>query len=279
MSTRAVDVVAEARAFVCDLLDDLGPRLVSRAGDAAVEVKADGSLVTPADVETDEAIARAVGEAFPGHALVSEELDTTYRGEEWCWVVDPIDGTTNFVRGLPSWCVSIALTHDGRPVLGCVDAPALGHRYLAVAGEGATVDGRPLSVRDVDWDDHARLRNTLLMVSSGVGKHYVLDLPLRPRALGSAALHVCEVAAGVAVASLHTSPKLWDIAAGLLLLEEAGGAVMPVHLDPPFPMTGGTDYAVNPFRFVAAASDGSARRVLEGIEPREHIREFLLPGD
>lgn len=271
-------VTDDARRFVMDLLDDLGPDLARRAGAHDAEVKPDGSLVTDADVESNERIVAAVAERFPGHGMVSEELGATYDGDEWTWIVDPIDGTTNFVRGVPYWCVSIALAFQGEPVVACVDAPARGERYLAWRGGGAWVGDRLLHVRDEDWDG-PRVKHALLAVSSGVGKSYVLDLPLRPRAFGAAALNLCVVASGVAVATLQNSPKLWDVAAGWLLVEEAGGVNVPVDSEPPFPLEVGTDYADRSFRFVAAASEETARRVIEGIRARDGSDAYTIPGD
>jgi myo-inositol-1(or 4)-monophosphatase len=261
-------VVDAARSLTHGLLDELGRDLLEDFGGAPADLKDDGSLVTPADVEANDRIVTAIADRFPGHEVVSEELGTTYEGGEWCWVVDPIDGTTNFVRGLPAWCVSVGLAFQGWPVVGVVDAPALARRYEAVRRGGSFRDGNRLAVRDVDWSDPVTLKNDVVAGSSGLGRHYVIDLPLRPRVVGAAALHLCLAAEGAVVAAIHPSPKVWDVAAGLLIVEEAGGVMLDVGEDPPFPLRAGVDYARVEHRFVVAASEQTARRVLNGLRPR-----------
>ncbi len=257
-----------ARGLVGQLLDALRPGLLRGSSQDRAQVKGDGSLVTVADRATDEQILRTIQRRFPTHEVISEERETVYGGAEWCWVVDPLDGTTNFVRGLPAWCVSIALTHQGWPVLGVIDLPAWGRRLEAITGRGAYMNGQPISVTDADWSDQVRLQHALVAVSSGIGRHYVMDLPLRPRALGSAGVNISLVAQGLAVASVHPSPSLWDIAAGVLLVEEAGGVILSVDAEPPFPLQVGVDYAARRLRFVAAAGEETARRTLQATRPR-----------
>lgn len=265
-------VIDAALAFAEGLADDLRPHLLERFGRQQAELKSDGTLVTRADVIADERIVAAVGDRFPDHEVVSEELDTTFRGGTWCWVIDPIDGTTNFVQGTPSWCVSIALAYDGQPVLGLVDAPTLDVRYRAVAGRGAVAgswafaDGERLRVRDVDWSDPDQVGNALVGLSSRVGRSEVLDPPLKPRVLGSEALHLASVAEGSMVAAVLAGTRAWDVAAGGLLVVEAGGVLVDVS-QPPFPMRPGEDQATRPHRFVAAASERTAREIIAGLRP------------
>ncbi len=218
-----------ALSFAEELADDLGPWLLDRFGQERAEVKSDGTLVTKADVDADERIAAAVGDRFPDHEVVSEERGTTFHGGTWCWIVDPIDGTTNFVQGNPNWSVSIALAYEGQPVLGLVDAPALHARYRGVASQGAVAGldglahGDRLQVRDLDWSDPGQVNNALLGLSSQVGRSYVLDQPLKPRVLGCESLHLAWVARGAMVAAVHAGTQAWDVAAGIVLVLEAGG--------------------------------------------------------
>ncbi|HEX2028393.1 MAG TPA: inositol monophosphatase family protein [Nitriliruptorales bacterium] len=265
-------VIDAALTFAEGLADDLRPQLLERFGRQEAELKGDGTLVTGADVFADERIAAAVGERFPDHQVVSEELDTTFRGGTWCWVIDPIDGTTNFVQGNHSWCVSIALAYHGQPVLGLVDAPVLDVRYRAVAGRGAVAgsdafaDSDRLHVRDVDWKDRAQVSNALVGLSSRVGRSEVLERPLKPRVLGCEALHLTSVAEGSMVAAMHAGVRSWDVAAGAVLVQEAGGVLVDVS-GPPFPMRPGEDLAAHPHRLVAAASERTAREIIDGLRP------------
>ncbi len=264
-------VLDAALPFVEDLADGLRPWLLERFGRQEAEVKADGTLVTEADVNADERIAAALRDRFPEHEVVSEELGTTFHGASWCWVVDPIDGTTNFVQGNPSWSVSIALAYEGQPVLGLVDAPALNTRYRAVVSRGAVAgrdefaEGDGLGASDLDWSEPGRVGNALLGLSSSLGRSYVLDKPLKPRVLGCESLHLASVAEGTMVASMHAGVRPWDVAAGIVLVLEAGGAVVAVSGEAPFPMRPGYDQAERDLWFVAAASDHTARQVIAAI--------------
>ncbi|MDP9023538.1 MAG: hypothetical protein M3N57_12740 [Actinomycetota bacterium] len=247
------------------ICDELRPVLMEGFCAAGATVKDDGSLITASDRFADDRITEVVTDHLPGHEVVSEERSTVYSGAPWCWVVDPVDGTTNFAHGTPVWCVSLALAFHGVLVLAVVDAPLLDRRYHAVRGEGAWSGATRLAVRDVDWSDHARASNALVGASSGVGRDFAVDTPLKNRALGSEALHLAWVADGSMAAAVLAAGRAWDVAAGMLLVEEAGGALVDIDGGPTFPLTAGTDYASHRHRFVAAASERTARRVRDGV--------------
>ncbi len=235
-------VVAEAQSMMRAVADGLRDDLLARAGDVTVEIKDDGTPVTAADLEANERIVAAVHEHFPDHAVVSEELDTTYDGTPWTWVVDPIDGTSNFTAGLPYWCVSVGLTHEGHAVFGFVDAPPIDARFEAVLGDGATRNGVPIQVRDrVDFDDR-RNKHVPLFLTTGTARRSRPGLGLNMRVMGSAALDLCLVAQGVGAASVSVQPKVWDVAAGMLLVTEAGGSYVTLEGPPLLPMRTDTDY-------------------------------------
>lgn len=259
-------VLDAAMSFAEKLADDLRPWLLARSGGRQAEIKADGTLVSETDVMADERIAAAVRARFPDHQVVSEELDTTFHGATWSWVVDPIDGTTNFVQGTPYWGVSIALAYDGQPVLGLVDAPALNTRYRAVAGLGAFADGDRVRVRDVDWSEPGQVENALVGLSSPLGRSYVLHAPLKPRVMGCESLHLAAVAEGAMVATMVAAGQVWDVAAGVVLVLEAGGVVVEVSAGQPFPMRPGEDQAGRDYRIVAAASERTAREVIAALQ-------------
>lgn len=254
-----VDRAAEAVGQLCD---DLRPRLLAAAGDAGSTAKADGTPVTATDLATDRHIRTVLGEAFPDHDVVSEEADTTWRGAGWTWVVDPIDGTSNFAAGIPYWSVSIALLRDGHPVYGCIEAPPLRSRFEARLGGGATRDGQPVHVATpVDFrsgtNSHVPVIVTAGTIRRGTGK-----VRLNGRILGSSALDLAMVSCGAAVATYQRVPKLWDLAAGSLLVTEAGG----VHLqltDPVLPPPAdGTDLAHRPCESAAGPDEAWLRDLL-----------------
>jgi myo-inositol-1(or 4)-monophosphatase len=170
LSPAAAGVVAEAASVLDGALDALRPRLLAATGRVDVEPKQDGTPVTDADLDADALLLRAVRDAFPTHGVLSEERDTVVPTGDWCWVIDPIDGTSNFVAGLPYWCVSVALTLEGRPVLGVVDAPRSTGGTWRRAGGGAWLGDRRLTVRGrVDWRD-GRNRHVPVMLTTGTAR-------------------------------------------------------------------------------------------------------------
>lgn len=233
---RAVTVVHAA-------LDDLGTGPLGRGGRTTHELKADGTPVTPVDVEVDQRLRAALEAALPGHRVVSEEVDAVAADTEWQWVVDPVDGTSNFAAGLPYWAVALALCHGGVPVLGIVDAPDLDRRWVAVRGEPCLRDGEPVRVRsDVGIND-PETAHLPIFASLGLLRRVrrPTNVRLNPRVLGAIALDGALVADGVGVAAAATGARLWDVAASAVLVESAGGGSVALA-DPIFPLTPGRDY-------------------------------------
>lgn len=241
---------------VSNALDEVAGWLLEVSGDLEPEEKADGTPVTDADTTVDDRLRARVTAAFPDHGVLSEERGTRAPHTAWTWVIDPIDGTSNYTNRLPYWCVSVALLRDGEPVLGVVDAPVLGRRYTAVAGQGAHVvsrtvslDGgehhqrtRTLQVRPpVDWRDPSHGHVPVMLTSGTARRARGAGLALNPRVMGSTALDLALVAEGVAAASIAVVPKVWDVAAGILLVREAGGEVVTLKGEPLLPLVGGVE--------------------------------------
>jgi histidinol-phosphatase len=193
---------------------------------ADVDRKADGTAVTAFDRDAERAIRAAVRERFPGHAFLGEEDGLEGADDAPRWIVDPIDGTTNFVTGNPVWATLIALQVDGEEAVGVVSAPALGTRWDGVRGGPAHQDGRPIRVSSVDALGEAQ-------VSFG-GLGYFADGPLtavvpeltartrRQRGFGDFWQH-CLVAAGACEIAIEAEVNLWDLAAVKVVVEAAGG--------------------------------------------------------
>lgn len=253
MSTAATpafddEILRAADRLVMEVLDDLEPVLLERSGGYRTSAKFDGTPVTATDLLADERLTAAIADAFPQHDVLSEEATTTWSGNEWTWVIDPIDGTSNFAAGLPYWAVSVALAHDGHPVYGCVAAPGLGERFVGFRGAGAhRIDdtGRrtSLAVRaPVDFRN-GRNKHVPIAVSAGtIRRSHGTKVRLNPRIMGAWALDLALVAAGRLVASYATVPHVWDIAAGSLLVEEAGGCVQTLGTAL-LPLRRGMEYA------------------------------------
>lgn len=236
-------------------------------GKVTASQKADGTLVTQTDQAVDEFITTQLALAFPDHAVLSEERNTMYDpASAFTWVIDPLDGTTNFARGMPIWGVSIALLYLGIPVLGLLSFVSLREKYHAIVNQGATFNGRRLTTApDLAADDHH-----FIMLCTRTPRRYQIDTPLKPRILGSAAYHVTCVANGSALAGIETTPKLWDIAAAILILTEAGGCYRCLdegtQLFPLAPLV--QNYARTPYSMMAAANQSIMAELIPKVVSR-----------
>ena len=233
------------------------------------EWKPDYSIVTVADVEADELIRTELTENFPADAILSEELApnsaaASAANEARTWIVDPLDGTTNFSLGIQHWGVSIARCDAKGPDVGVLYFPALGELYVASRGAGATMNGRPIHVRA---PSATRLIG-MIACCARTPRHYHVNLPMKVRVFGSAAYTLACVARGSAALGMETRPRIWDLAAGWCLVEEAGGVVDTLDGSRPFPLDAGVAYGDRSFPLLAAASAGMALQAREHIELR-----------
>jgi myo-inositol-1(or 4)-monophosphatase len=215
-----------------------GEQIMPRYLKVAHQRKADGSLFTEADLAAQEALARALPEIVPG-PVIGEEMSQEEQAQRWAegqqavWCVDPIDGTSNFVAGLPFFAVSVALVREGRPVLGVVHNPVAHETFYAEQGRGAFLNGEPLPIRA-----HVpHIRNAMAQVDfKRLPTRLSSALASAPpyssqRNYGAGTLEWCYLAAGRFDLYLHGGQKLWDYAAGALILEEAGGSMCTLHED------------------------------------------------
>ena len=222
-----------ARAAV----DDASQRLREAFGaPTPIEYKGAVDLVTAVDREVEALVAGALHAAFPDHLVVGEEASSGRpparpRAGQYAWSLDPLDGTTNFAHRHPHFAVSLGLALDGALLLGLVADPLRGELFAAVHGQGATLNGESIRVSHTAELDHALLATGLPYDRRehpdrylGVIRAFVLSAQGIRRA-GSAALDLCYVAAGRADGFFEEILKPWDMHAGRLILEEAGGTV------------------------------------------------------
>ncbi len=194
-----------------------------------VDRKPDRSEVTIADRDGEAAIRAAVEQRFPNHGFFGEEAGASGNlSSPWRWIVDPIDGTSNFVRGIPVWATLIALTHRDRgPVVGVVSAPSMQRRWWAALGHGAFVNGQPIRVSTID-----DLADAQVSVTFSLGWDVLRLTPrlvalqqasYRARGFGDFWQHmlVAEGAVEIAVDAIGLQP--YDLAAPQIIVEEAGG--------------------------------------------------------
>jgi histidinol-phosphatase len=215
---------------LADAADDIAIRRF-RAGDLHVASKPDLTPVTDADLAVEETLRSVLGRARPRDAILGEESGRTGAGRR-CWVIDPIDGTMNYVRGVPVWATLIGLMEGTEVVVGVVSAPALGRRWWAARDNGAwtgrsltkasacrvsavaRLDDASLSYSDLaDWERHGRLEQFLGLARS----------VWRCRAYGDFWSHML-VAEGAADIAAEPAVSLWDLAALQVIVEEAGGS-------------------------------------------------------
>ena len=187
-------------------------------------------LVTEFDPRAEAEIVRIISGAFPDHQIVAEEGSSGGDQPEFCWYVDPIDGTTNFAHGYPLVCTSIALMQHGEIVLGVVFAPVLNELFVAAKGEGATLNGQPIHVSSTDRLIRGLLATGFPYDRNAVGMNVrywdaFLHAAQGLRRDGCAALDLCNVAMGRFDGFWEYGFNVWDMAAGSLIIREAGGVI------------------------------------------------------
>ena len=216
-----------------DAAQRAGQRALTYFRQTESELKADGTLVTRADREAESLVRELLGQAFPTHGLVGEEYAPSSAAAEYVWHIDPVDGTSNFVFGLPLWGVSLGLIHRGRPVVGVFHLPVLNDTYWGWSGGGACLNGRQFT---------APLRTThhqtdLVTVTGPLVQTCNFTFRQKARALGSAALALALVASGQFAAAYHDNWHSYDMAAGLCLCAETGIRVTDLAGQPLPPLT------------------------------------------
>ncbi|MBI5155433.1 inositol monophosphatase [Candidatus Poribacteria bacterium] len=228
---------------------------------AGYERKGAIDLLTIADQESEAALVGMIRESFPGHRILAEEGGEVGGGDsDYLWVIDPLDGTTNYAHGIPLFAVSVALQHAGTTIAGGVLAPAIGDLYLGTLGHGATRNGEAIHVSQVVSLNDALLvtgfpydRSKFVGWLMGTFGRFLTRSQGMLR-LGAAALDMSFVASGCLDGFYEANLHPWDIAAGALLIEEEGGRV--------------TDFAGRPFHIHTkrmACSNGRIHGELLGV--------------
>jgi myo-inositol-1(or 4)-monophosphatase len=243
---------------------DFISRYSERVDSLQITEKSRNDFVTEVDKGAEKTIIDTIRKAYPNHSILAEESGQ-HSGNEYEWIIDPLDGTTNFLYGFPHYAVSIAVRHKGRISQGVVYNPISQELFTASRGEGAQLDGRRLRVtsrkglegallgtgipyRDDQMhlmDDYLGMLKALIPGSAGI------------RRPGSAALDLAYVAAGRLDGFWEMDLNIWDIAAGVLLVEEAGGLVGDFK--------GGMDYLEN--GNIVAANPKVFKAMLQTIKP------------
>ena len=217
--------------------------IVTRAGEIQLErresgfsisKKAENDLVTEVDLECERMCRAVLAERFPEHDILAEELgegSTSARASRWRWVFDPLDGTTNYAHGLPVFCSSLGLEIDGRTEVGAIYDPTRRELFSAERGKGAFLNGARVTVSETEglrdsllvtgfpYDVHRHAGDLVALFGAFLGRAQAV------RRLGSAALDLCYVATGRFDGFWEQHLKPWDVCAGALIVEEAGGRI------------------------------------------------------
>ena len=227
----ATEIVLKAGAIQMD----------RRETDFRVDKKGAIDLVTEVDLECERMCRAVLAERFPSHDILAEELGATSSSRtpsRFRWVFDPLDGTTNYAHGLPIFCSSLALEIDGRPTVGAIYDPTRKELFTAERGQGARMNGLPLRVSSTEvlldallvtgfpYDVHRKSSELVALFGEFLARARAV------RRLGSAALDMCYVAAGRFDGFWEQHLKPWDVSAGALLIEEAGGRITGIDGSP-----------------------------------------------
>mgnify|MGYP000864401465 CR=1 FL=1 len=224
------DVVLEAGEIVKDQWDK--PKNIKKKGRI--------DLVTQTDVAVENFLKEKLAAILPGSAFLAEESAANVKPGPLTWIIDPVDGTTNYAHGLPHMCASVALWDEDRTVLGVVNAPILGECFTAIRGKGARLNGKPIAVSPEDsleaslvatgfpYDVPTYLDRVLACMRA------ILPKAQGMRRAGAAALDMAYVSCGRLEAFYEATLNPWDVAAGWLLVTEAGGRVTQFDPDVPY---------------------------------------------
>ena len=240
--------------------------LMARDGFAVQEKGSRENLVTSSDIAVQHFLTRRLEALLPGSGFLCEEEDFADTSHEDIWIIDPIDGTTNYARGIASCCISVALVRGDTPTMGVVYSPWRNEMYHAVKGSGAFCNGRPIHVSSRPFEDGLffSAMSTYRKEFARTCSDIIYDVYMACndiRRTGSAAVELCMMAGGKAELYFEVRLLPWDYAAAALILQEAGGAVAGFD--------GGFPSLTEPSLVVAANTGAHCERLLDIV--RKHL--------
>lgn len=249
----AVDAARLAGDYIMDNLGSLTK--------PDIKYKQASDFVTRVDSESEKHIIKTIKQKYPGHAFLTEE-SLKESGKEYRWIIDPLDGTTNFIHGYPVFSVSIALQHRGEIVIGLVLDPSRDELFTAEKGSGAYLNGKLLHVSDITDFSESLLATGFPFRRKDVIEKYMrvfrnlFDNTSDMRRTGSAALDLSYLASGRCDGFFEIGLSSWDIAAGSLMIQEAGGIVSDFGGGPQYLFTGN----------IVAGTPATHERILEEVQ-------------
>ena len=212
------------------LFELVSQRQIKDFGNISASNKDDGSLITSCDLWCDKTIVEGLAEIAPNEGVLSEEGRKSIPNTKAFWVVDPLDGTTNFASGIPYWSISVARFVDGRPQSSFLIIPTLQKKFVSIKGEGVWLNNQKIDPNRNNYQSEC-----ISLCSRSIKilqKKPNLVFPGKIRILGVSSLNLTSVAMGQTFGAIESTPKIWDIAAAWLLLEELNCSIDWLETDP-----------------------------------------------
>jgi myo-inositol-1(or 4)-monophosphatase len=218
------------KEFIIQLAKDAGKLSLDYLGKIHISSKGEKDIVTEADKDVEKLIISRIREKYPDHNIISEETENKVTSSQYCWYIDPIDGTANYAHSDPNYCISIALTKNKVLEYGCIFIPITNELYYAEKGKGAELNGKKMHVSKIDKIENAMIQLGISPLKNTIDESlrlfkYATLTCERARDYGFCAGQLAYTAAGRADIFVKMSQHSWDLAAGVLLVEEAGGKV------------------------------------------------------
>lgn len=257
----------EILEFSTETTQRVGARLLTEFGAVSADEKGDGSLVTRSDQWADQALRDEIAQTFPDHGVLSEEAEHILPDTDWCWVIDPIDGTTNFTRGIPIWAISLGLLYQGTPVFGLIYLPALNQRFHGFwaapdQADGAFSNDQPIRVRS-----DAPSSNQFFSFCARSIPYYRQPFPCKVRMLGASTYNLLSVGAGITIGAVEATPKVWDLAGIWPISQAAGATWMTLNGQTLFPLQVAEDYEHKKFPTLVVNQAEWAETFLAFLQP------------
>ena len=225
--------------------------------------------MTKYDKWADQELRDRIANAFSEHGVLTEEAEHLFPDTDWCWVIDPIDGTTNFARGVPLWGISLGLLYKGTPVYGHVYIPPVDQHFYGFwpGGSGLEMpEGAFMNGTKIYTGEDCPSSSRLFSLCARSLKILQNPFPCKIRMLGVATYNILTVAAGVSLGAVEATPKIWDIAAVWAIAQAAGASWCDLNGQPAFPLQVGKDYSSHPFPTLVTRPD-----LVEKFEPLSKV--------
>ena len=242
------------------LIEEVSIRQKTDFGNIKSDKKPDGTLITQCDRWSDIKIVNALSEITPNEGVLSEEGSQKVPESEAYWIVDPLDGTTNFASGIPYWAISIARFVDGSPQTAFLEVPALNKRIFAIKGQGVWLNNKKINsnlYKSSNSECISLCSRSIRVLQRKPNQSF----PGKIRLLGVASLNMVSVGLGQTIAALEATPKIWDLASAWLILSELGCPIKWLNLDPSNLKTG-QDLSSVSFPVLTAGSNEELNRLL-----------------